>query len=406
MYRYNVARDGRMASPHKHLLVRAVPTNSGSAVTADLDGLLVVALEQAVAAPYCTARLADAGARVIKVERPEGDFARRYDRLALGESSHFVWLNRGKQSVRLDLKTDADRTLLSAMLARADVLVQNLGPGVMERLGFGSAALRDRHPWLITCDISGYGQAGPYSSQKAYDLLVQAESGLCSINGGPDGPARVGVSVADIACGLNAYAGVLEALVARGISGRGRGVEVSLFDSLAEWMNVPDLQWRYGQSAPARMGLHHPSIAPYGAYACAHGEAILLAIQNEAEWQRFCADVLDRPALADDARFATMSDRVAHRAALDAMIDVRFSPLDRESVVALLEHARIAYGRLSSLADLANHPQRREWPIDTEVGPMTILAPPTAPEAAAKVRRRVPALGEHDALVRAEFGVG
>lgn len=368
-----------------------------------LDGMLVVAVEQAVAAPYCTARLADAGARVIKVERPEGDFARRYDRLVDGQSAYFVWLNRGKQSCRLDLKQTADRALLEAMLASADVLVQNLGPGVMERLGFGTEALRARHPRLVTCDITGYGAEGPYREQKAYDLLVQAESGLCSVNGGPEGPARVGVSVGDIACGLNAYASILEALVARGVTGLGRGVEVSLFHSLADWMNVPDLQWRYGGVEPARMGLHHPTIAPYGAYACRGGEAILFSIQNEAEWHRFCAEVMGAPALAVDTRFATMPDRVANRGALDALILQRFGGLDREAVVALLDAARIAYGRLSSLEDLARHPQRVEWTLETETGEVVILAPPAAVPGA-PVRARVPALGEHDDAIRREFG--
>ncbi len=375
-------------------------------MSGDLEGLLVVGVEQAVAAPYCTARLADAGARVVKVERPEGDFARRYDRHVQGESAYFVWLNRGKQSCRLDLKDEADRAVLANMVAAADVLVQNLAPGAMARLGFGSADLRARHPRLVTCDITGYGASGPYREQKAYDLLVQAESGLCAVNGGPEGPARVGVSVGDIACGLNAFAAILQALIARGVTGRGRGVELSLFHSLADWMNVPDLQYRYGGHVPARLGLHHPTIAPYGAYACGDGAAVLLSIQNEAEWRRFCARVMIDPALADDARFATMPERVANRPALDARILERFATADRETVVGWLGAAGIAYGRLSSVDDLARHPQRRELDLETPAGPVRILAPPVMGEAAPTALGPVPALGEHDALVRRDFGPG
>jgi len=368
----------------------------------DLDGLLVVAVEQAVAAPYCTARLADAGARVVKVERPEGDFARRYDRHVNGESAYFVWLNRGKESCRVDLKDAADRRLLAAMIARADVLVQNMGPGVMARFGFASPELRRRHPRLVTCDVTGYGGSGPFATQKAYDLLVQAESGLAAVNGGPDGPARVGVSVADIACGMNAFAGILQALVARGVTGRGRGVEVSLFHSLADWMNVPDLQHRYGGHTPERLGLHHPTIAPYGAYACRDG-AILLAVQNAAEWARFCAEVLGDAALMADARFATNPDRVANRGELDRRIEARFAELDREAAVARLEAAGIAYGRLATLADLARHPQRRDLPLATPAGEVSILAPPVMGEGAVEALGPVPALGAHDAAIRREF---
>jgi crotonobetainyl-CoA:carnitine CoA-transferase CaiB-like acyl-CoA transferase len=374
-------------------------------MSGDLEGLLVVAVEQAVAAPYCTARLADAGARVVKVERPEGDFARRYDRHVKGESAYFVWLNRGKESCRLDLSRAGDRRLLAAMIARADVLVQNMGPGVMARFGFASDDLRARHPRLVTCDVTGYGGTGAFAAQKAYDLLVQAESGLASINGGPDGPARVGVSVADIACGMNAFAGILQALVARGTTGRGRGVEVSLFHSLADWMNVPDLQYRYGGHTPARLGLHHPTIAPYGAYAC-RGGAILLAIQNEAEWHRFCADVLGEPALASDPRFATNPDRVVNRPALDRRIEASLADADREALVARLDAAGIAFGRLSTLADLARHPQRRDVALATPAGEVSILAPPVMGEGAVEALRPVPALGAHDAAIRREFGDG
>jgi crotonobetainyl-CoA:carnitine CoA-transferase CaiB-like acyl-CoA transferase len=340
---------------------------------------------------------------VIKVERPEGDFARRYDRYVDGESAYFVWLNRGKQSCRLDLADDGDRALLTRMIARADVFVQNLGPGVTTRLGFASDALRARHPRLVTCDVTGYGTSGPFATHKAYDLLVQAESGLAAVNGGPDGPARVGVSVADIACGMNAFAGILQALVARGVGGRGRGVEVSLFHSLADWMNVPDLQYRYGGHTPARMGLHHPTIAPYGAYACGDG-VVLLAVQNAAEWERFCAAVLEDAAVATDLRFATNPDRVANRGELDRLIEARFDRCARAAVVGRLADAGIAHARLCSLADLAEHPQRRELALGTSAGEISFLAPPVTGEGAVEAVGPVPTLGEHDAAVRREFG--
>jgi itaconate CoA-transferase len=268
---------------------------------ADLEGLLVVAVEQAVAAPLCTSRLADAGARVIKVERPEGDFARRYDRHVHGQSTYFVWLNRGKESIRLDLKQPGDLALLTAIIARADVLVQNLAPGAMDRMGLGSSVLRKRHPRLITCDVSGYGDDGPYRDMKAYDLLIQAETGLASVTGNPDAPARVGVSVCDIAAGLYAHSAILQALYARQMTGQGRGISVSLFSGMADWMNVPFLQRRYGSSMPPRPGLAHPSIAPYGTFACRDGD-ILLSIQNEREWMRLCTEVLGDPTQSPGSR--------------------------------------------------------------------------------------------------------
>ena len=282
----------------------------------DLAGILVVSVEQAVAAPYLTSRLADAGARVIKVERPEGDFARSYDALVHGESAYFVWLNRGKESICLDLKTPGDAALLSAMIARADVFVQNLAPGVIERLGFGADALRAAHHRLITCAISGYGDDGPYRDLKAYDLLVQAESGLSSITGNESGLARVGVSVCDIAAGMTAFQAVLQALFARERSGAGRHIAVSLYHALADWMNVPYLQFVYGGKVPDRAGLNHPTIAPYGAYACGDGKAVLISIQNEREWATFCAEVLGDGAIATDPRFAGNTQRVANRPAL------------------------------------------------------------------------------------------
>ena len=273
----------------------------------DLDGITVVALEQAVAAPYASGRLADAGARVIKIERAEGDFARGYDALVEGQSAYFVWLNRGKQSIRLDVKDEADRALLGRMVAKADVFIQNLAPGAAARLGLDAARLCADHPRLIHCSISGYGEDGPYRDQKAYDLLIQAESGLCAVNGTEDGAARVGVSVCDIAAGMTAFQAILQGLYARERTGKGRAIEVSLFHAMADWMNVPYLQTRYGGKPPGRMGLKHPSIAPYGAYECADGKAVLISIQNEREWARLCADVLGDADLATDPRFSDNS---------------------------------------------------------------------------------------------------
>src|SRR5487761_1681535 len=295
-----------------------------------LSGLLVVSLEQAVAAPYCSSRLADAGARVIKVERAEGDFARGYDRAAKGLSSYFVWLNRGKESLTADIKDPADAALLHRILAKADVFIQNLAPGAAARSGCGSDALRARYPRLITVDISGYGDTGDYASMKAYDLLVQAESGLAMITGHPAGPGRVGVSACDIACGMAAHASVLEALIERGITGQGKGLKVSLFDGMADWMNVPLLFFEGTGTAPARLGLAHPSICPYGAFATADGALVLIAIQNEREWLEFCAKFLDEPDLPRRAGFETNVIRVANRSAVDAHIGTTFARLTRD----------------------------------------------------------------------------
>ena len=369
----------------------------------DLNGILVVTVEQAVAAPYASGRLADAGARVIKVERPEGDFARRYDRLVKGESAYFVWLNRGKESIRLDLKDDADLALIRRMIGRADIFIQNLVPGAADRLGIGSAALRAEHPRLITCDISGYGEDGPLKNLKAYDLLVQAESGLVGINGTAEEPARVGVSVCDIAAGMTAFQAILQALFARERTGEGRGIRVSLFHAMADWMNVPYLQHTYGGHTPARSGLNHPTIAPYGVYYCADGKGVLISIQNEREWEQLCADVLDDPGLADDPRFATNPDRVAHRPALNAIIDAAFARDPRSRVIERLTAARIAFGRLSSLDDLAQHPQARFITVDTTAGTVRLLAPGVQVVGGEDGFGAVPALGADDEALRAEF---
>lgn len=375
----------------------------GRAMKKDLDGLLVVSVEQAVAAPYLSGKLADAGARVIKVERPEGDFAREYDHLVHGESAYFVWLNRGKESLCLDLKLDADRQVLAAIVAEADIFIQNLAPGVIDRLGFGVEELRQRYPRLITCSISGYGDEGPFSDLKAYDLLVQAESGLSAITGNEHGPARVGVSVCDIAAGMTATQAVMQALYARTITGEGRHIAVSLYHALSDWMNVPYLQYVYGGKVPERSGLKHPTIAPYGAYDCSDGKAILFSIQNEREWQMLCREALGRPDLATDERFRSNSLRVANRAALDGEIIPLMAALPREEMAARLQAARIAYGRISTLEDVANHPQNRYSMIETPSGPVRLLAPGVLVDGAQPVLGKVPDLGEDTDRIRSEF---
>jgi crotonobetainyl-CoA:carnitine CoA-transferase CaiB-like acyl-CoA transferase len=369
----------------------------------DLEGVLVVSVEQAVAAPYASSRLADAGARVIKVERPEGDFARGYDALVHGESAYFVWLNRGKESICLDLKRAADAELLSQMIAQADVFIQNLAPGAIDKLGFAPEKLRAANERLITCSISGYGDEGPYRDLKAYDLLVQAESGLSSITGNEHGAARVGVSVCDIAAGMTAFQGILQALFARERGGRGRHISVSLYHALADWMNVPYLQFTYGGKTPERAGLNHPTIAPYGAYTCGDGKAVLISIQNEREWAALCSDVLDDAAIATDPRFAGNSKRVSNRTMLDAIINKVFSKESREAIAAKLERARVAYGRVSTLEDVKQHPQNRYMEVETPSGPVRCLAPGAIFDGTLPLFGAVPALGEHSESLRVEF---
>jgi len=369
----------------------------------DLEGVLVVSVEQAVAAPYASSRLADAGARVVKVERPEGDFARSYDALVHGESAYFVWLNRGKESICLDLKDTADAALLSRMIAEADVFIQNLAPGVIERLGFAPEKLRAANKRLITCSISGYGDDGPYRELKAYDLLVQAESGLSSITGNEQGAARVGVSVCDIAAGMTAFQGILQALFARERSGEGRHIAVSLYHALADWMNVPYLQFAYGGMVPERAGLNHPTIAPYGAYSCGDGKAVLISIQNEREWAMLCKEVFGDETIATDPHFSGNAARVANRPALDEIINKVFSAEPREAVVKKLERARVAYGRVSTLEDVRDHPQNRYIEVATPSGPVRCLAPGAIFDGALPAFGAVPALGEHSASLRAEF---
>jgi crotonobetainyl-CoA:carnitine CoA-transferase CaiB-like acyl-CoA transferase len=368
-----------------------------------LKGLLVVSLEQAVAAPLCTARLAEAGARVIKLERHEGDFARGYDHVVHGESAYFVWLNRGKESIAVDLKQPEDLALVKRMLATADVFIQNLAPGAAGRLGLGHDALRKAQPRLITCDISGYGESGPYAEMKAYDLLVQAESGLASITGRPEGPGRVGVSVCDIACGMYAYQAVLEALLRRGRTGEGSALATSLFSGMADWMTVPLLHQDYGPGAPKRVGLNHPSIAPYGVYACKGGEEVVFSIQNEREWKRLVEEVLQRPEMLSDARFADNTARVANRPALDAIIDAVFGSLERDALTGRLFAAAIAYGAVNTPADLSAHPQLRRVTVETPTGPVNLVAPPVEVRGGDFDLGAVPAVDQHGAALRKEF---
>jgi crotonobetainyl-CoA:carnitine CoA-transferase CaiB-like acyl-CoA transferase len=372
-------------------------------MTSDLSGLLVVSIEQAVAAPLASSKLADAGARVIKVERPEGDFARDYDKLVHGESAYFVWLNRGKESVCLDLKQAGDRDVLTAMISRADVVIQNLAPGAFQRLGFPIDDLRRKHPRLIICSISGYGEEGPLKDLKAYDLLVQGETGLSSITGNEYGSARVGVSICDIAAGTTAAQAIFQALYARSITGEGRHIAVSLYHALSDWMNVPYLQFVYGARTPARSGLNHPTIAPYGNYACSGGHSLLLAIQNEREWAALCREVVHRPELVLDPRFVTNRDRVANRQALDAEIVPIFLGSSRKEIVERLGSARIAYGRISTLEDVATHPQNRYAVVDTPTGPVRLLAPGALVQGETTALGSVPALGADTERLRAEF---
>ncbi|MCJ2133820.1 CoA transferase [Methylobacterium sp. J-026] len=371
--------------------------------TLPLRGLTVLALEQAVAAPYCTARLADAGARVIKIERPEGDFARGYDDAVNGLASYFVWLNRGKESFVADIKDPEDARLLHAVLARADVFVQNLAPGAAARAGFGAADLRARYPRLITVDISGYGTGHAYSAMKAYDLLVQAESGLAGITGHPAGPGRVGVSVCDVACGMDAHAAVLEALIARGISGQGCALDVSLFGAAADWMTVPLLYFEGTGRVPQRVGLAHPSICPYGAFPTADDSLVLISIQNEREWARFCASVLEDPDLATAEGYASNTARVANRDAVDLRVGAALVRLSRDAAAARLKAAGTAYGFVNTLADLAAHPALVRSVVETQAGPARIVAPPVLIDGQVRALGPVPEIGQHTARIRAEF---
>jgi formyl-CoA transferase len=375
-----------------------------------LSGITVVSLEQAVAAPYATRQRADLGARVIKLERPgEGDFARRYDTTVHGHSSYFVWLNRSKESLTLDVKDPRGKEILHQLLDGADVFVQNLAPGAADRLGLGVDALTERYPRLIPCTISGYGTTGPWADRKAYDLLVQCQTGLVSLTGTAEETARVGISVADIAAGMYAYTGVLTALYTRATTGRIHPVEVSLFEALAEWMGQPANYTRYGGSQPARIGTQHATIAPYGAFTAADGRQVLFSIQNEREWAALCADFLLRPALTDDPRFATGSDRVAHRAELNEIITERFARSDAEEILKDLEDIGIACAGVNDVTDFLDHPvlaARDRWREVAVPGARVQALLPPADLAGLPARMDpVPAVGEHTTTILTALGL-
>src|SRR3984957_13486769 len=370
-----------------------------------LSGILVVALEQAVAAPMCTCRLADAGARVIKIERPEGDFARGYDALVHGESAYFVWLNRGKESVVVDLNKAADKALLEAMLARADVFVQNLKPGAVAKLGFAIDRLRRDFPRLIVCSISGFGESGPYAQRKAYDLLIPAESGLSSITGGPEAPARVGVSVVDVATGMNAYEAILEALIGRERTGQGTEISVSMFDAMADWMTGPLLHHEGGKT-PTRLGLAHPSISPYGVFKTRDGVDVLISIQNDREWVVLARDVMGDAALAADPGFATVIARVERRIDTDGKVAKSFGTMNVDALPEKLSLADIAFGRVNDPESLRRHPHLRRITIGSPTGPVSYPAPAARRAGAPRRYGAVPALGEHSEKIRKEFGGG
>jgi itaconate CoA-transferase len=356
-----------------------------------------------VAAPTCSCKLADAGARVIKIERPEGDFAREYDRLVHGECSYFVWLNRGKESLVLDLTKDDDKALLEAMLARADVFIQNLKPGAVGKLGFPVARLRRDYPRLIVCSVTGYGETGPYAQRKAYDMLIQAEAGVASVTGGPEAPARVGVSICDIAAGLNAYQAILEALIARGRTGAGAEIAVSMFDGMADWMTTPLLQYE-GGSPPRRIGLAHTSIAPYGVFKTRDGADILISIQSDREWRVLAEKVLGDAALGSDPNFATMTERVKRRGETDGKVAACFAAHEVELLQQKLMAADIAFGRVNTTAELAAHPHLRRITVGTPSGPVSYPAPAAQHAGAPRSYGPVPALGEHTEKIKAEFG--
>ncbi len=374
-----------------------------------LDGITVVTLEHAIAAPFCTRQLADFGARVIKVERPgTGDFARAYDERVRGLASHFVWTNRSKESLTLDVKHVEAAGILARLLDRADVLVQNLAPGAAARLGLSYEVLRAQHPRLIVCDISGYGASGPYRDKKAYDLLIQSESGFLSITGSPDEPAKAGCSIADIAAGMYAYSNILAALLQRGRSGRGCHIEVSMLESMVEWMGYPLYYAFDGATPPPRAGAAHATITPYGPFTAGDGKTVMLGLQNEREWEVFCRAVLERPELAADPRFSSSSRRTANRQELDALILASFAPLSSEQLIARLDAAQIANARMNDMHEVWEHPQLRargRWTeVATAAGPIPALLPPGAVDAFTPRMDAVPALGQHTDAILGELG--
>ncbi|MGW7277261.1 CaiB/BaiF CoA transferase family protein [Streptomyces sp. NPDC054844] len=374
-----------------------------------LRGVTVVSLEQAVAAPYASRQLADLGARVIKVERPgTGDFARAYDTRVRGLSSHFVWVNRNKESLTLDFKDPRGMDVLHRLIAKADVFLQNLAPGAAARAGLGADELRARHPRLIVCDISGYGAPGPYEGRKAYDLMVQSESGLLSVTGSPDDMAKVGISVSDIAAGMYAYSSILGALLERGRTGRGTHLDVSMLEATVEWMGFPLYYAFDGAEPPPRAGAAHATIHPYGPFTAGDGKVVMMAIQNDREWRGFCAGFLDRPQLAEHPDYATNADRNAHREALGALIAARFAELTSAEAIERLSAVPVASARVNTLAEVWDHPQlaaRGRWhQVPTPAGPVPALAPP-GPTGDAPRMDAVPAPGEHTRAVLGELGL-
>ena len=374
-----------------------------------LDGLLVVSVEQAIAAPFASRQLADLGARVIKIERPGvGDFARAYDHTVRGLASHFVWTNRSKESLTLDLKRPEALDVLRRLVSRADVFLHNLAPGAMGRLGFGAAMLREEHPRLVVCEISGYGTSGPYRDKKAYDLLVQSEAGLVSITGTPETPSKVGISIADIAAGMYAFSSVLAALVRRAKTGTGALLDISMLDALSEWMGYPAYYAGYGGTPLPRTGARHAAIAPYGPYVAGDGHVVYLGLQNEREWARFCADVLDRPALVSDPRFSSNALRVEHHDELEKIIVGAFADKTAQRVVDKLEAAQIANARMNTVDEFLEHPQlaaRGKWQqVDSPVGPLRALVPPYGFDDVELKMGRIPALGEHTGKILSELG--
>lgn len=371
-------------------------------MTRPLEGFLVVSLEQAVAAPMASCRLADAGARVIKLERSDGDFARRYDDDANGQSAYFAWLNRGKESLVVDIKSDVDQGLVHRILSRADAFIQNLAVGAAARSGLGSEALRQRYPRLVTCDISGYGENGEYADMKAYDLLVQAESGLVSVSGAPGDYGRVGVSICDIATGVSAALAVTEALLERERTGVAKGVKLSLFDVIADWMTVPLLQHDYTGTGPRRVGLAHPSIAPYGGFATRDGTTLVICVQNDREWRDLAAQVMDSAELARDRRYATNKDRVARREEVDDIVGTFFVAHSRGDLESRLRAARVAYGNVNGLTDLSIHPALRRWTVASASGDVAMPAHPNAALPTPKTLA-IPDLDAQGAAIRKEF---
>lgn len=374
-----------------------------------LDGITVITLEHAIAAPFCTRQLADMGARVIKVERPGvGDFARAYDERVRGMASHFVWTNRSKESLTLDVKHEQASPIFDKLLAKADVLVQNLAPGAAARLGLSYSALREKYPGLIVCDISGYGADGPYRDKKAYDLLIQSESGFLSVTGSKDEPAKAGCSVADIAAGMYAYTNILAALIQRGKTGLGCQIDVSMLESMVEWMNFPLYYAMDGAPPPMRAGASHATIYPYGPFPAGDGKTVMLGLQNEREWRAFCETVLEQPTLATDVRFDSNSARTSARAALFDIINGVFAKLTAEQVIARLEKAQIANAHLNDMHDLWQHAQlraRERWTeVDSPVGPLPALLPPGVPNTWTARMDAIPALGEHTAAILGELG--